>query len=58
MPEETNRAVTDVLCDVLFTTDRLADANLLSERIDSARIHFVGNLMIDILDKYRDYAQH
>jgi UDP-N-acetylglucosamine 2-epimerase (non-hydrolysing) len=56
MPEEINRLVTDVLCDMLFTTDRIADANLLAEGIDPARIHFVGNVMIDTLLKHRERA--
>jgi UDP-N-acetylglucosamine 2-epimerase (non-hydrolysing) len=49
MPEETNRIVTDVLSDLLFTPSRDADANLLSEGISPERIHFVGNVMIDCL---------
>jgi UDP-N-acetylglucosamine 2-epimerase (non-hydrolysing) len=56
MPEEINRVVTDVLCDALFTTDRIADANLRGEGIDPARIHFVGNVMIDTLLKHRQRA--
>src|ERR1700683_648774 len=56
MPEEINRVVTDVLCDALFTTDRIADTNLRSEGIDPARIHFVGNVMIDTLLKHRERA--
>jgi UDP-N-acetylglucosamine 2-epimerase (non-hydrolysing) len=56
MPEEINRVVTDVLSDALFTTDRIADANLRAEGIDPARIQFVGNLMIDTLLKHRKHA--
>jgi UDP-N-acetylglucosamine 2-epimerase (non-hydrolysing) len=56
MPEELNRVVTDVLSDLLFTTDRAADANLRAEGIDSARIHFVGNVMIDTLLKHKERA--
>jgi UDP-N-acetylglucosamine 2-epimerase (non-hydrolysing) len=33
----------------LFTTDRLANQNLLNEGIAKERIHFVGNVMIDTL---------
>jgi UDP-N-acetylglucosamine 2-epimerase (non-hydrolysing) len=57
MPEEINRVLTDVLCDALFTTDRSADANLRAEGIDPARIHFVGNLMVDTLLKHRERAR-
>jgi len=53
MPEETNRLLTDQLSDMLFTTCRDADKNLLREGIPSRRIHFVGNPMIDSLEAHR-----
>jgi len=53
MPEEINRLCTDVLCDYLFTTDRLADRNLEREGVLPERIFFVGNVMIDTLLKHR-----
>jgi len=56
MPEEINRLCTDVLCDFLFTTDHIADRNLLEEGIDPKKIFFVGNVMIDTLLKHRDMA--
>jgi len=49
MPEEINRLCTDVIADNLFTTDRLANENLRREGVAEARIHFVGNVMIDSL---------
>ena len=49
MPEEVNRLCTDVIADLLFTTDRFANANLAREGIAPAKIHFVGNVMIDSL---------
>ena len=49
MPEEVNRVLTDQISDLLFTTERNALANLTREGIDSARVHFVGNVMIDTL---------
>jgi len=49
MPEEINRLLTDQICDLLFTPSRDADANLLREGIDPAKVHFVGNVMIDTL---------
>ncbi len=42
MPEEINRLCTDVLCDFLFTTDRLADENLRAEGVAEEKIVFVG----------------
>lgn len=49
MPEEINRVLTDQLSDLLFTTELSARDNLMREGIDSDRIHFVGNVMIDTL---------
>jgi UDP-N-acetylglucosamine 2-epimerase (non-hydrolysing) len=49
MPEEINRLITDQLSALLFTPSADADENLLREGIDAARIHRVGNVMIDTL---------
>jgi len=49
MPEEINRVLTDQLSELLFTTERDAERNLAREGIDPARVHFVGNVMIDTL---------
>jgi UDP-N-acetylglucosamine 2-epimerase (non-hydrolysing) len=49
MPEELNRIVTDVLSDILFTTEADADANLRREGRPAEAIHFVGNVMVDSL---------
>ena len=49
MPEEINRVVTDRLCDLLFATSADAVAHLGNEGVDPARIHLVGNPMIDTL---------
>jgi UDP-N-acetylglucosamine 2-epimerase (non-hydrolysing) len=49
MPEEINRVLTDQISDLLFTTEDDAEHNLLREGIGAARIHFVGNVMIDTL---------
>jgi UDP-N-acetylglucosamine 2-epimerase (non-hydrolysing) len=57
MPEEINRMVTDVLCDLLFTTSPEARDNLLREGVDDRKIHFVGNVMIDSLRFYADAAE-
>jgi UDP-N-acetylglucosamine 2-epimerase (non-hydrolysing) len=56
MPEELNRIVTDHLSEFLFTTCRDADNNLVGEGIPREKIHFVGNVMIDALKKYRGPA--
>ncbi len=49
MPEEVNRAVTDVLADLLLTPSEDADVNLADEGKGKNRIHCVGNVMIDTL---------
>lgn len=49
MPEEINRVLTDQVSELLFTTESGARENLLREGISEARIHFVGNVMIDTL---------
>jgi UDP-N-acetylglucosamine 2-epimerase (non-hydrolysing) len=49
MPEEINRVVTDQLCDLLFATSQDAVAHLSREGVPAARIHLVGNPMIDTL---------
>jgi len=57
MPEEVNRIVTDALADVLFTTEESANENLKREGVQAEKIHFVGNVMIDTLLRYRSKAK-
>jgi len=57
MPEEINRMVTDILSDLLFTTSAEAEPNLLREGVAGAKIHFVGNVMIDSLHFYLRKAE-
>jgi UDP-N-acetylglucosamine 2-epimerase (non-hydrolysing) len=56
MPEEINRVMTDAIAELLFVTEASGVANLLREGIDPARIHLVGNVMIDTLLAHRDAA--
>lgn len=56
MPEEINRVLTDQISELLLTTEKNAQANLLREGIDPKRIHFVGNVMIDTLFANRERA--
>lgn len=56
MPEEINRLVTDRLSDLLLAPDRLSVMNLLSEGICENHVRFVGNIMIDTLEAWRDTA--
>jgi UDP-N-acetylglucosamine 2-epimerase (non-hydrolysing) len=56
MPEEINRILTDQLSDLLFTTSPEAEENLRREGAIGA-VHFVGNPMIDSLERHLDRAR-
>jgi UDP-N-acetylglucosamine 2-epimerase (non-hydrolysing) len=56
MPEEINRLLTDQIADLLLTPSPDADANLRAEGIPEERIRFVGNVMIDSLQRNLDRA--
>jgi UDP-N-acetylglucosamine 2-epimerase (non-hydrolysing) len=57
MPEEINRRLTDSISRWLFTTEPEAEKNLLREGVEPARIHFVGNVMIDTLLEHLERAR-
>ena len=57
MPEEINRLLTDAISDLLFVTEQSAVDNLRNEGIDSDKVHFVGNVMIDTLMANKQKAQ-
>jgi UDP-N-acetylglucosamine 2-epimerase (non-hydrolysing) len=57
MPEEINRLLTDAISDLLFVTEQSGVDNLRNEGIDSDKVHFVGNVMIDTLMANRQKAQ-
>ncbi|MHC3468972.1 non-hydrolyzing UDP-N-acetylglucosamine 2-epimerase [Streptomyces sp. 7R007] len=54
MPEEVNRRLVDQLADLLFATSPEAVGHLAREGADPARVHFVGNPMIDTLRTHLD----
>lgn len=56
MPEEVNRIVTDCLADLLLTPSTDGDENLVKEGVPRAKIHFVGNIMIDTLMRHLPMA--
>jgi UDP-N-acetylglucosamine 2-epimerase (non-hydrolysing) len=56
MPEEINRRVTDSVSDLLFVSEPSGVDNLRREGVADARVHFVGNVMIDTLLAARDRA--
>jgi UDP-N-acetylglucosamine 2-epimerase (non-hydrolysing) len=49
MPEEVNRILVDALADWLLTPSPDATTNLVNEGVSPARIHWVGNVMVDSL---------
>ena len=53
MPEEINRIVTDSITSYFFTTSKTANNNLIMQGVSSEKIFFVGNTMIDTLEKYK-----
>lgn len=53
MPEEINRILTDHISDYLFASEPSAIKNLLKEGIEKEKIFFVGNIMIDSLEKLK-----
>jgi UDP-N-acetylglucosamine 2-epimerase (non-hydrolysing) len=57
MPEELNRVLTDSVSHWLFTTESVAEENLLREGVPKDKIHFVGNVMIDTLLAHRERAR-
>jgi len=57
MPEEINRVLTDRLSDVLLTHSPEARDNLAAEGIDTGRVHYVGNTMIDSLRRCEPRAR-
>jgi len=56
MPEEINRVLTDQISDWLFTSSEEAGPNLVREGVDTSRIYFVGNVMIDTLQQHLGLA--
>jgi UDP-N-acetylglucosamine 2-epimerase (non-hydrolysing) len=57
MPEEINRLITDQLADVLLTPSIDGNENLRREGIPDARVHLVGNIMIDTLVRLLPMAE-
>jgi UDP-N-acetylglucosamine 2-epimerase (non-hydrolysing) len=54
MPEEINRLVTDALADILWTPSQDGDENLCREGVPKAKVHRVGNIMVDSLEMVRE----
>jgi UDP-N-acetylglucosamine 2-epimerase (non-hydrolysing) len=57
MPEEVNRVLTDRMSELLFIHSPEVVEHLAAEGIDLRRVHFVGNTMIDSLDRLESAAR-
>lgn len=57
MPEEINRIITDRISSLLLTPDLKASENLRKEGIPDEKIKFVGNIMIDTLNRHLEKAK-
>jgi UDP-N-acetylglucosamine 2-epimerase (non-hydrolysing) len=57
MPEEINRILTDSISNLLFCTEQSGVDNLRAEGVDDAKVHLVGNVMIDTLLRHREQAR-
>lgn len=53
MPEETNRFIVDQLADLLFVTEPSGYSNLIREGYSAKQIKYVGNLMIESLELFK-----
>lgn len=58
MPEEINRLLTDAISDYLFVTEKSGIENLKNEGVDSKKVFFTGNVMIDSLVSYLPKAEN
>lgn len=47
MPEEKSRIIADKCSDLLFTSEKSANNNLIKEKVSKQKIFFVGNIMVD-----------
>jgi UDP-N-acetylglucosamine 2-epimerase (non-hydrolysing) len=56
MPEEVNRLLTDQISDLLFAPTKTAVSNLRMENVQG-EIHLTGDIMIDVLENYKDLAE-
>ncbi|MFQ5490584.1 MAG: non-hydrolyzing UDP-N-acetylglucosamine 2-epimerase [Phycisphaerae bacterium] len=56
MPEEINRVLTDQISDLLLVSEPSGVENLRREGVADAKVHFVGNVMIDTLLAHRARA--
>jgi UDP-N-acetylglucosamine 2-epimerase (non-hydrolysing) len=53
-----NRKIVDSVSDIFFATDCNAHTNILGEGAPESRVFFVGNIMVDALNKFMPLAAH
>jgi len=54
---DVNRKLVDSVSDMFFVTDCVAHANIFAEGIPEERIFFVGNVMVDAMQKFMPYSR-
>ncbi len=57
MPEEINRIITDHVSDYLFCPTQQSRRNILAEGIHDAKIHVVGNTIVDATMQHHEIAR-
>ncbi len=58
MPEEINRVIVDHLSDLLFTSEPIAEKNLILEGVNKKKIIHAGNIMIESLEIFYDHIKN
>jgi UDP-N-acetylglucosamine 2-epimerase (non-hydrolysing) len=56
-PDEVNRIVTDSVSDIYFTTSHTANENLRATGVSDENIFFLGNTVVDTIQKYQTFFQ-
>lgn len=54
---DVNRKLVDSVSDMFFVTDGISHGNILNEGVPEDKIFFVGNLMVDALNKFLPFAK-
>ena len=57
MPEERNRVIIDRVSDVLYVYQHDYKVQLVQEGIPAHKIEVVGNVIVDVLDRFKDKTQ-
>jgi UDP-N-acetylglucosamine 2-epimerase (non-hydrolysing) len=53
---DVNRKLVDSISDLFFVTDSIAHTNMLNQGVAEDKIFFVGNVMVDAMNKFMPFA--